>query len=144
MPTVLSAAAGPLRDREDRWRDLVSTTFSGMDLQFVTTPGERERMILGDLGPLQVIETRSGPGQARRTERHRLDQADRWFLFVQGEGDTVSGQDGRRARFRTGDIGLTDMSRPFHCAYTERRAVLWPTRRRSARSASATWTGWPA
>jgi len=96
-----------------------------MDVTFVSTPGEREQMLLGDLGPIQVLETRSGPGEARWSERHlREKDPDRWFLFVQGEGDTVSGQQGRRARFRTGDIGLTDMSRPFHCSYTERRAVL--------------------
>jgi len=125
MHTVLSAAAGPRGEREDRWRHLVSTTFTGMDLKFTTAPGERERMILGDLGPLQVIETRSGPGQARRTERHVRDQdPDRWFVFVQGEGGTVTSQDGRGARFRTGDIGLTDLSRPFHCSYTARRAVM--------------------
>lgn len=125
MPTVLSAAAGPRRDREARWRHLVATTIGGMDLTFVSAPGERERMVIGDLGPIQVLETRSGPGEARWSERHlREKDPDRWFLFVQGEGDTVSGQEGRRARFRTGDIGLTDMSRPFHCTYTERRAVL--------------------
>jgi AraC-like DNA-binding protein len=96
-----------------------------MELTFVSTPGERERMVVGDLGPIQVLETRSGPGEARWSERHlREMDPDRWFLFVQGEGDTVSGQEGRRARFRTGDLGLTDMSRPFHCTYTERRAVL--------------------
>ena len=125
MPTVLSAAAGPREDREDRWRHLIATTIGGMDVTFVSTPGEREQMLLGDLGPIQVLETRSGPGEARWSERHlREKDPDRWFLFVQGEGDTVSGQQGRRARFRTGDIGLTDMSRPFHCSYTERRAVL--------------------
>jgi AraC-like DNA-binding protein len=125
MPTVLSAAAGPRRDREARWRHLVATTLGDMDLTFVSTPGERERMIVGELGPIQVLETRSGPGEARWSDHAlREKDPDRWFLFVQGEGDTVSGQEGRRARFRTGDIGLTDMSRPFHCTYTERRAVL--------------------
>src|SRR5688500_3709690 len=111
MPTVLSAAAGPRGDREARWRHLVATTIGGMDLTFVSTPGERERLVVGDLGPIQVLETRSGPGEARWSERHlREKDPERWFLFVQGEGDTVSGQEGRRARFRTGDLGLTDMS----------------------------------
>ncbi len=46
------------------------------------------------------------------------------MLFVQAEGVTLSEQDGRWCRFEPGDIGVSDLSRPLRCAYSERRAIM--------------------
>jgi hypothetical protein len=75
-------------------------------------------MVVGSVGAVGVIDTTSGPGEARRTPRHiRSADPDLYQLFVQVRGNGVATQNGRRAELSPGDLSLTDLSRPFHCVH---------------------------
>jgi len=88
-------------------------------------PEPTDRLTVGQLGPLRVVETIDGPGQAVRTRRDVLDDdPGRYAVFVQAEGRSTGEQDGRRAVFGPGEVGLVDLSRPMHCTLGRRRAVM--------------------
>jgi hypothetical protein len=79
MRTVLRATDEPKATRGDFWQDAVASRITGMDLRLEEPPGHRDRIVVDDLGPVRVIESRSGPGEAWRTSRHaRGSDADRW------------------------------------------------------------------
>jgi AraC-like DNA-binding protein len=125
MRTVLKAVAEPHPDRAERWRDALSSTFSGLEVRLDQTPDERDQVTLGHAGPVQVIESRSGPGEVRRTARHvRQHDPDRYLLFVQATGHGVGEQNDHWAEYHPGDFGLVDLSAPLRCTHTERRAVM--------------------
>jgi AraC-like DNA-binding protein len=125
MRTVLKAVAEPERTRTAYWNEVVADTVTGLDIRLDEPPDARDELTVGTVGPLRVIVSRSGPGEARRTAEHvrKLDPQ-RYMLFVQAEGTALGEQDGRCAEFAPGDIGVADLSRPLRCAYTERRAIL--------------------
>jgi AraC-like DNA-binding protein len=125
MHTVLKAVAEPHARRADRWRETVYATFSGLDIRLDRVPDERDEIILGQAGSVQVIESRSGPGQALRTARHiRQHDPGRYLLFVQSEGSDIGEQFDHCTEYRPGDLGLVDLSAPLRCTYTDRRAVM--------------------
>lgn len=147
MRTVLKAVAEPHALRADRWRETVSSTFGGLEIALERDPDEHDQIVLGQAGPLQVIESRSGPGQARRSARHvRRHDPDRYLLFVLADGSTTAEQLGHRTDYRPGDLGLVDLSAPFLCTYTRRRAVmlsypksLCPLRKDEVGALAGTW-----
>ncbi|MFG1814111.1 helix-turn-helix domain-containing protein [Kribbella sp. NPDC049174] len=125
MRTVLRAAAEPVRTRTAYWNNVVADAVSGLEIRLDEPPDGRDELTVGTVGPLQVIVSRSGPGEARRTAEHvRRQDPQRYMLFVQAEGTALGEQDGRCAEFAPGDLGVADLSRPLRCAYTERRAIL--------------------
>lgn len=125
MRTVLRAVAEPHAQRADSWRETVSTAFAGLEIDLDRAPDEHDQIVIGQAGPAQFIESRSGPGRARRTSAHiRSNNPDRYVLFAQAEGSSVGEQLGRRTRYRRGDLGLLDLSLPLRCQYTARRAVM--------------------
>ena len=125
MRTVMKAVAEPHALRADRWRETVSSTFAGLEIELERPPDERDQIMVGQAGPLQVIESRSGPGQARRSARHiRRHDPGRYLLFVLADGSTTAEQLGHRTEYRPGDLGLVDLSSPFVCSYSQRRAVM--------------------
>ncbi|TCC57416.1 helix-turn-helix domain-containing protein [Kribbella pittospori] len=125
MRTLLRAVAEPRATRAAYWNEVVAGCLGGLDLRLDDGPDDRDELLVGTVGPLQVAVSRSGPGEATRTAAHaRREDPGHYALFVQAEGLTVSEQDGRVARFAPGDIGICDLSRPLHCAYSERRAVM--------------------
>lgn len=125
MRTVLKAVAEPQAQREESWRETVSTAFSGLEIDLDHAPDERDQIVIGQVGPAQFIESRSGPGRARRTAHHiRCHDPDRYVLFVQADGSSVGEQFDRRTQYRRGDLGLLDLSAPLQCTYTSRRAVM--------------------
>lgn len=125
MRTVLRAVAEPHAQRADSWRETVSTAFAGLEIDLDRAPDEHDQIVIGQAGPAQFIESRSGPGRARRTSAHiRSNNPDRYVLFAQAEGSSVGEQLGRRTRYRRGDLGLLDLSLPLRCKYTARRAVM--------------------
>jgi AraC-like DNA-binding protein len=125
MGTVLKAVAEPQAVRADRWRETYYSTFAGLDLRLDRAPDECDQMRIGHAGPVQVVESRSGPGQVRRTVGHvRGNDPDRYILFVQAEGTDIGEQNGRSAVYQPGDLGILDLSEPLRCTFTQRRAVL--------------------
>lgn len=125
MRTLLRAVAAPRSTRAAYWNEVVTGTIGGLDLRLDEGPDLRDELLIGSVGPLRVAVSRSGPGQATRTAAHiRAHDPQSFVLFAQAEGVTVSEQDGRCARFAPGDIGLSDLSRPLRCTYSERRVIL--------------------
>ncbi|WP_238351572.1 helix-turn-helix domain-containing protein [Kribbella shirazensis] len=125
MRTLLRAVAEPRATRAAYWNEVVAARIGGLDLRLDDGPDLRDELLIGTVGPLQVAVSRSGPGQATRTAAHvRAHDPDSFVLFAQAEGVTVSEQDGRCARFAPGDIGLSDLSRPLRCTYSERRVIM--------------------
>jgi AraC-like DNA-binding protein len=125
MPSLLQASSVPRETRTAYWNEVVAANVVGMDLRFDEAPDERDQIMEGDIGPVHVVESRSGPGEARRTDRHiRRNDPQRYALFMQVDGSSLSEQGGRCSRFEPGDVGLVNLSQPMRCRYTERRAVL--------------------
>jgi AraC-like DNA-binding protein len=125
MRTLLRAVAEPRATRAAYWNEVVAANIGGLDLRLDDEPDGRDELLIGTVGPLQVAVSRSGPGEARRTPAHiRRHEPEHFVLFVQAEGVTLSEQDGRCCRFEPGDIGISDLSRPLRCAYSERRAIM--------------------
>ena len=125
MRTVLRAVAEPHAQRAESWRETVSTAFAGLEIDLDRAPDEHDQIVIGQAGPAQFIESRSGPGRARRTAAHiGSADPDRYVLFVQAEGSSVGEQLDRRTEYRRGDLGLLDLSLPLRCMYTARRAVM--------------------
>jgi AraC-like DNA-binding protein len=103
----------------------VAASIGGLDLRLDDGPDMRDELLVGSVGPLRVAVTRSGPGEASRTPAHvRAHDPDCFVLFAQVAGVTVSEQDGRVCRFEPGDFGVSDLSRPLHCAYSARHAIM--------------------
>lgn len=122
---MYQAVSEPAVTRTERWHDTVSALFGGIDIRWDREPDERDELVVGTAGPLQVVESRSGPGQAFRTTRHiRHHDPNRFLLFVQSEGTAIGEQYGHCTEYRPGDLGLLDLSVPMRCTYTERRAVM--------------------
>lgn len=124
MHTVLKAVAEPHAERAERWRDTVYSIF-GLDIRLDRVPDERDEIVLSKAGPVEVIESRSGPGYALRTAKHvRRHDPGRYMLFVQAEGSDIGEQYNRRTKYRAGDLSLVDLSAPLRCTYGNRRAVM--------------------
>jgi AraC-like DNA-binding protein len=125
MRTVLRAVTAPRGERAEHWRATLDSVFSGIDLRLDAEPDQRDELVVSDAGSLQVIESRSGPGQVVRTARHvRRHDPGRYVLFVQAQGSDVGEQRDHRAAYRPGDLTLLDLSAPLRCTFTHRRAVM--------------------
>jgi len=125
MRTVLNAVAWPPEDRAARWRETLTSLFGGLDVRLERVPDERDRLTIWDAGPVQVIESRSGPGRAERAAVDvRRGDPDRFLLFVNAAGTNIGEQNGHRTTYRPGDLGLVDLSRPMRCTFTAREAVM--------------------
>jgi AraC-like DNA-binding protein len=121
----MKAVAEPHAERAERWRDTLDTTFAGLDARLDHLPDERDQIMIGQAGPVQVIDSLSGPGQVRRTARHvRRHDPGRYLLFVQASGSDVGEHFDHCAEYRPGDLGLLDLSVPLRCTHSTRRAVM--------------------
>lgn len=125
MRTELTAVDEPTGTRDDYWHHVVGEVFPGLTVRLDEPADVRDAFVHGVVGPLHVVESRSGPGEAFRTARHLRDKDPRRYaLYVQDVGTAVGEHNGHTVEFRTGDVGLVDLSRPLRCVYTARRAVM--------------------
>ena len=76
MTVTFRAAAEPATSRRDYWQDVVGNAMGPVDLQISGAVGDRDRLVVADLGAVRVgaLET-SYPGGASRRARH-IRQAD--------------------------------------------------------------------
>lgn len=121
MRTVLRPAADS-RDRDEAWRSTISRTFGGLDVRLGDGRHDHDRLVTGELGPLRILESRTGPGSS--VKRRPEGDDERFALYLQAQGETVAEQAGRSDRYRNGDLGLVDLALPFRCRYTDRRVVM--------------------
>jgi AraC-like DNA-binding protein len=124
------ADAEPAASRRDYWQHVVSTAIGPIDIQVLGDVGDRDRLVVGDLGAVRVgaLEA-SYPGGATRRARHiRLDDPDVCKIDVVARGDGVVEQDGREAGLRAGDLTFVDLSRPGRWRMSPARlvAVIFP------------------
>jgi AraC-like DNA-binding protein len=130
VTVTFRAAAEPATSRRDYWQHVVGTAMGPVDLQVDGAVGERDRLVVADLGAVRVgaLEA-SYPGGASRRDRH-IRQADpdlcKIDVVVQGRG--VVEQDGREAHLREGDLTFVDLSRPGRWRMSASRliAVIFP------------------
>jgi AraC-like DNA-binding protein len=131
MGTVtFRAAAEPAASRRDYWQHVVSTAIGPVDLQVLGDVGDRDRLVVGDLGAVRVgALDASYPGGASRRARHiRLADPDVCKIDVVARGNGVVEQDGREAVLRAGDLTFVDLSRPGHWRMSPARliAIIFP------------------
>jgi AraC-like DNA-binding protein len=130
MTVTFRAATEPARSRRDYWQHVVSEAMGPLHLQVLGEVGERDRLVLGDLGPVRVgdLETEQ-PGGANRRARHlRPSDPDLCKIDVVADGQGVIEQDGRQATLRTGDLAVVDLTRPVRWSMSASRviAVVFP------------------
>lgn len=125
MSIVFRAADAPLASRLDYWSAVLAETVTPMQVRCENGPDIRDEIVTGTFGPVRVTEVATGPGEARRTTQHiRRSDPETYQLFVQVGGTAVGEQNGHSVELTPGDLSLTDLSRPFRCRHSTRRAVL--------------------
>jgi len=125
VSVVFRATDAPAATRAARWREVIAETIVPMDVRLDDGPTARDEIIAGAVGAVRVLAVSSGPGEARRT-RSQIGRAesDGYQLFVQAHGSVSATQNGREVELSSGDLSLTELSRPFHCVHPARSAVL--------------------
>jgi AraC-like DNA-binding protein len=132
MTVTFRAASEPAPSRRDYWEHVVGEAMGPIDMQILGEVGERDRLLLGDLGAVRVGELETGhPGGANRRAKHiRLSDPDVCKIDVVAGGHGVVEQDGRQAALRTGDLTFVDLTRPARWRMSPSRsiAVVFPRR----------------
>jgi AraC-like DNA-binding protein len=125
MSTVFRAVDAPPDAREDYWRQVIREQLGPLEVRLDAGPGVQDELIVGELGAVNVAESRTGPGRARsaRPAAGQLDR-DALQLFVEVDGVALGEQGDRANRLSPGDLSLLDLSRPFCCVYPAHRAVM--------------------
>jgi AraC-like DNA-binding protein/mannose-6-phosphate isomerase-like protein (cupin superfamily) len=118
MRVVYRAQDEPPATREEYWRDIIDRTIAPMDVRFPGGLHEREQIVTGHVGVLNIASWESGPGEVTHTTAHaRRSDPDVFHLFVHGQGRVVGEQAGRQAELDPGDVTLVDTSLPFRCIH---------------------------
>ncbi|MFV2178491.1 helix-turn-helix domain-containing protein [Actinomadura sp. LOL_016] len=115
---MISTDGVPERERFAFWREVTSKTWLPLDARCEPRhreAGFRARVGIGGLGPVQVTVMTATPHAVHRTPALiRRSDPEELLLTCAISGRGMAGeQDGRRAAFRVGDLGLYDGSRPY-------------------------------
>jgi AraC-like DNA-binding protein len=121
MSVVFRAQDEPMKTRLDYWQHVMRGVLGPVDLQAPDHPDFRDRLVLGELGPLKVGDVsvtgfdEGKPGHCTRTRRHvrRSDGHDLCWIGVQAGVCNVIEQHGRRAVAEPGDLVLVDLAEPW-------------------------------
>jgi AraC-like DNA-binding protein len=125
MSVVFRATDVPASAREDYWQQVISQSIVPMHVRLDEGPTARDEILIGRLGAVEVIVSRSGPGEARRTRRHiRASDPDLYQLLVQLGGSGTAALAGHQVELAPGDLSLTDLLRPFHCVHPARKVLM--------------------
>lgn len=114
MSLVFQADDQPVAARPDYWQDVVGRTLCPLELRLGDEHDVPDRLVVGDIGPLQVAElTVSRAGGAERAWRHvRRADPELYKIDVVVRGSAVIEQDGRQAVQAPGDLTFVDLARP--------------------------------
>jgi AraC-like DNA-binding protein len=118
VSVVFRADDQPVATRADYWHHVVAESVTPLDL---TVPpaslDARDRLRVGELGPVRVSELTTGvSSHAIRRRRHlRSSDPELFKIDVQTHGRGVIDHAGRQERYVRGDFTLVDLSRP--CAW---------------------------
>ncbi|MGW1161204.1 AraC-like ligand-binding domain-containing protein [Streptomyces sp. NPDC002513] len=114
MSTALSTAPLSPSDRAERWRDVVSSTFIPLDVEFLEKEPSPGTLVSTQLGPLRIAHVKAGPQTVTRTSRHIARQDEEFLtLSFQWRGTALKEQDGRESLIEPGQFSLSDSSRSF-------------------------------
>jgi AraC-like DNA-binding protein len=125
MPTLYRAADQPASARRDYWRHVLGEQLVPMEIRTDDESPIGDRLLVGSVGPLRVVDATRGAGEVVRTERQirRFDPG-RYQMFLQLEGTADGVQEGHAVRFGPGDLSIVDLSRPLRCRHSTGRTVL--------------------
>jgi AraC-like DNA-binding protein len=104
----------PVNARADYWHQVVGDTLARLDLASPPVLDERDRLRVGDLGPVRVVELSTGEtSRASRRQTHiSSSDPELYKIDVQVRGHGLVAHGGREARCAPGDFTLVDLSRP--------------------------------
>lgn len=125
MPTLYRAAEQPASARRDYWRRVLGAQLVPMEIRTDDESPIGDQLLVGEIGPLRVVDATKGAGEVVRTERQirRFDPG-LYQMFLQLEGTADGEQEGRAVRFAPGDLSIVDLSRPLRCRHSTGRTVL--------------------
>jgi AraC-like DNA-binding protein len=126
VSTVFRADDHPARTRVDYWHHVVAESLTALDLKLSPEGlGAKDRMWVGELGQLRVIEVSTGePSHAVRRQRHISTDPELYKIDVQVKGRGVIRQGDREAGYRPGDFTLIDLARPSAWAFQPSAEVV--------------------
>ncbi|TDD29780.1 helix-turn-helix domain-containing protein [Kribbella turkmenica] len=121
MSDVFRADDQPVNARADYWHQVVADKLTRLELALPPTPLDgRDRLRVGDLGPVRVVELSTG-ATMRATRRHThisTSDPELYKIDVQARGHGLIAHRGREALCAPGDFTLVDLSRPCVWANT--------------------------
>jgi hypothetical protein len=80
---VYRAQDEPPATREEYWREVIDRTIAPMDIQFPGGLHERQQIVTGQVGALNIAAWESGPGEVTHTTAHaRRSDPEVFHLFV--------------------------------------------------------------
>jgi AraC-like DNA-binding protein len=125
MPTLYRAADQPASARRDYWRHVLGEQLVPMEIRTDDESRLGDQLLVGEVGPLRVVDATNGAGEVVRTERQirRFDPG-LYQMFLQLEGTADGEQEGRAVRFAPGDLSIVDLSRPLRCRHSTGRTVM--------------------
>jgi AraC-like DNA-binding protein len=125
MPTLYRAADQPASARQAYWRHVLSQQLVPLEVRTTDEAASGDRLLVGEVGPLHVVDATKGAGEVVRTEHQtRGFDPGRYQMFLQVEGTADGEQEGRAVHFSPGDLSIVDLSRPLRCRHSTGRTIL--------------------
>ncbi|MEV0288952.1 helix-turn-helix domain-containing protein [Kribbella sp. NPDC050820] len=114
MSVVFRADDQPLKARADYWHQVVGDTLARLDLAAPPSLDARDRLRVGEVGPVRVVELSTGESSRATRRRTHISSSDPevFKIDVQARGHGLIAHGGREARCAPGDFTLVDLSRP--------------------------------
>jgi AraC-like DNA-binding protein len=103
----------PIESRLEWWGQLLDTALVPLEHRFDHGPEFDCRIVTGEIGPIRVADSITGPGVSARTPRLiRRSDPELYMISVLTRGEMLVEQDDRQARVTPGDLAFFDPSRP--------------------------------
>lgn len=123
--TTLSTDQVAPHRRVDFWNAAACSALIAQCADPVDTRRFSGRMRCADLGDIRVVELSSDAATIWHSKEHVARvSGEQYLLRIQRRGDSVTAQDGREVRLRTGDFTLCDALRPYCLRFSDQAAFL--------------------
>jgi len=117
--TTLSTDRVPPDRRVDFWNAAACSALVAQCADPVDRARFSGRMRCGDLGDIRVVELGSDAATIWHSKEHVARvSGEQYLLRIQRLGESVTSQDGREVRLRSGDFTLCDALRPYHLRFS--------------------------